>query len=62
VTYQALRTFADSHGLAAMLIVYLVLIGWAFRPGSRRHNDTAANMIFTQDGEDTAQNRDNRHG
>jgi cytochrome c oxidase cbb3-type subunit 4 len=62
MSYQALRTFADSYGLAAMVAIYLVLILWGFRPGSRRHNDAAANMIFAEEGEETAKNRDTRHG
>ncbi|MDE8651280.1 cbb3-type cytochrome c oxidase subunit 3 [Novosphingobium album (ex Liu et al. 2023)] len=45
-TYEALRHLADSYGLAAMLIVFLVLVAWPFRPGARSRNDNAANMIF----------------
>ena len=45
-TYDALRHFADSWGLMAMAGVFLVLCFWAFRPGSARHHDDAANMIF----------------
>jgi len=52
MTYNDLRHLADSYGLAAMLIVYIVLVGWAFRPGSRPKNDDAANIIF----------RDSDHG
>jgi cytochrome c oxidase cbb3-type subunit 4 len=46
VTYDALRQFADSYGLAAMVVAYLVLCGWAFRPAARRRNRDAAAMIF----------------
>ena len=46
MTYNLLRHLADSWGLVAMGIVYLVLCGWVFRPGSRHHNDTAAHSIF----------------
>jgi cytochrome c oxidase cbb3-type subunit 4 len=64
VSYNDLRHFADSYGLAAMVVVYLVLIAWAFRPGSRRSNDAAATMIFAadDDGELAATNRDKNHG
>lgn len=48
-TYDALRHFADSWGLAAMMLVFLVLVAWPFRPGGRTSNDAAANMIFRDD-------------
>ena len=44
--YDALRHLADSWGLLAMLVVFLVLIAWPFRPGARDRNHDAANMIF----------------
>jgi cytochrome c oxidase cbb3-type subunit 4 len=62
MSYNDLRHLADSYGLAAMLLVYLVLVGWAFRPGSHHHNDTAANMIFAEDGEGAAREEDTTHG
>ena len=45
-TYDALRHFADSWGLVAMTLVFLILAAWPFRPGAREHNRTAAHMIF----------------
>ncbi|MDP3908417.1 cbb3-type cytochrome c oxidase subunit 3 [Novosphingobium sp.] len=45
-TYDALRHFADSWGLAAMVVTFLVLALWPFRPGARKDNEAAANMIF----------------
>lgn len=45
-TYDALRHFADSWGLAAMVVTFLVLAFWPFRPGAKEDNDAAANMIF----------------
>lgn len=40
--YSILRTFADSWGLLALVIVYFAAILWAFRPGSRKtHADIA---------------------
>ncbi len=62
MSYNELRHLADSYGLAAMLFVYLVLVGWVFRPGSRRHNDRAATMIFNDDGETPAREKDGNHG
>ena len=48
-TYDALRHFADSWGLAAMVITFLALAAWPFRPGARSANEQAANMIFAED-------------
>lgn len=45
-TYDALRHFADSWGLLAMAVVFLILAAWPFRPGARAHNRDAALMIF----------------
>ena len=47
--YETLRHFADSYGLALMFVLFLVLCLWPFRPGSDRHNQTAANSIFKED-------------
>ncbi len=52
MTYEALRHFADSYGLAAMALLYLGLAGWALRPGSHRHHERASNMIFEKDRND----------
>jgi len=48
-TYETLRQFADGWGLAAMVVVFVILVAWPFRPGSREDNDAAANMIFKGD-------------
>ena len=48
-TYETLRHFADSWGLAAMVVAYLALMLWPFRPGLKDRNETAANMIFAED-------------
>ncbi len=48
-TYDALRHFADSWGLAAMVVVFLIFALWPFRPGAREDNEAAANMIFEGD-------------
>tara|TARA_R100001129_G_C5247385_1_gene227327 strand:+ start:537 stop:701 length:165 start_codon:yes stop_codon:yes gene_type:complete len=44
--YEELRHFADSFGLMAMLLFYLVLCLWPFRPGGKRSINRAANSIF----------------
>lgn len=41
-TYTILRQFADSWALLAMTLMFLGIVVWAFRPGSRAiHADTA---------------------
>jgi cytochrome c oxidase cbb3-type subunit 4 len=62
VSYNDLRHFADSYGLAAMAIAYLALVLWALRPSARQHHDSAASMIFTPEDEQAATNKDKSHG
>lgn len=45
-TYDMLRHMADSWGLLVMLVCFLVLVLWPFRPGTRERNHEAATMIF----------------
>ena len=48
-TYDALRHFAVSWGLAAMVVIFLLFALWPFRPGAKEDNEAAANMIFKGD-------------
>jgi len=48
-TYEALRHFADSWGLLAMFVTFVVLVSWPFRPGAKDRNRDAADMIFKDD-------------
>ncbi len=48
-TYEALRHFADSWGLLAMVVAFVALAAWPFRPGAKRANDEAARIIFWDD-------------
>lgn len=45
-TYSALRSFADSWGMLAMLAVFVGIVIWVFRPGSRRTYEDTARSIF----------------
>ncbi|MEM7652482.1 MAG: cbb3-type cytochrome c oxidase subunit 3 [Pseudomonadota bacterium] len=47
--YQSMRTFADSWGLVYMLIIFVIAVAWAFRPGSRRASEDAANIPLKED-------------
>jgi cytochrome c oxidase cbb3-type subunit IV len=48
-TYSLLREFADSWALLLLTLTFLGVIAWAWRPGSRKMHDDAANMIFRND-------------
>ena len=48
-TYDALRHFADSYGLAAMVLCFVTMAAWPFRPGAKDTNEAAARMIFEDD-------------
>ena len=48
-TYSLLRHFADSWALVALTAVFLGVIVWALRPGSRPLHDQAARSIFRDD-------------
>lgn len=46
MTYEAFRQFADSWGLLFMVLSWLALAFWAFRPGSGERSRKAAHSIF----------------
>ncbi|MBT9246936.1 cbb3-type cytochrome c oxidase subunit 3 [Gemmobacter fulvus] len=45
-TYSFLRHFADSWMLLLMTALFVGIVVFAFRPGSRSVQDDAANSIF----------------
>ena len=45
-TYTILRQFADSWAMLALLLFFLGVIVWAFRPGSRKMHEDTANIPF----------------
>jgi cytochrome c oxidase cbb3-type subunit IV len=47
--YTLMREFADSWALLLLFVVFLVVILWAYRPGSRKVHDEVANSIFRHD-------------
>ena len=47
--YQSMRTFADSWGLLYMFLVFLGIVIWAFRPGSKASAKNAAQIPFKED-------------
>ena len=47
MSYDALRQLADSWGLVVMGAVFLILIGWTYRPRRRAvSHQRASTMIF----------------
>jgi cytochrome c oxidase cbb3-type subunit 4 len=50
MSYQDLRTFADSWGLLLMTLAFLTFVGWTFLPSARRSHERAQNSIFEEDG------------
>jgi cytochrome c oxidase cbb3-type subunit 4 len=49
LSYQSMRTFADSWGLLYMFVVFVIAVLWTFRPGSRKLSDDAARIPFKED-------------
>ena len=48
-TYTAMRHFADSWGLLGMVLIFLGIVIFAFRPGSRILADEAAQIPLKED-------------
>ena len=44
--YQTLRTFADSWGLLFLVILFVGIIAFTFRPGSRKKADEDSKIPF----------------
>lgn len=47
--YSFLRELADSWVLLAMVVFYIGVILWAYRPGSRKTHDDIASIPFRND-------------
>ena len=45
-TYSLLRTFADSWALLLLFAIFVFVVIWVWRPGSRRAQKDAATSIF----------------
>jgi len=51
MTYDALRHFADTWGLVALLVIFLVAFGVALRPGASETHAHIAKIPLNEDGE-----------
>ncbi len=47
--YESLRIAADSWGLLYLVILFVGLCLYVFRPGSRKHAEDAANIPLEED-------------
>jgi cytochrome c oxidase cbb3-type subunit 4 len=47
--YETLRHFADSWALAALALIFVAILLWVFRPGSRRTYRDQADIPFKYD-------------
>ena len=44
--YTITRQFADSWGLLGLFVIFVAVVIWAFRPGSRQTYEDIANIPF----------------
>jgi len=50
-TYETMRHFADSWGLLALTIIFLFVVAFVFRAGSRSQYDHAARIPLDDENE-----------
>jgi cytochrome c oxidase cbb3-type subunit IV len=50
-TYEIMRHFADSWGLLALTLIFLFVVAFVFRKGSRTQYDRAARIPLDDDSE-----------
>ncbi len=48
-TYSILRQIADSRGLLAMVLIFVGIVIYAFRRGSKKVQDDSAQIPFRND-------------
>ncbi len=47
--YSLMRSFADSWALLSLMLIFIAVVVWAFRPGSRKVHEDTANIPFRHD-------------
>ncbi len=50
-TYETLRHFADSWGLLGLTLVFVFVVAFVFRPGSRARYGKAAQIPLSDESE-----------
>ncbi|MBW7055181.1 cbb3-type cytochrome c oxidase subunit 3 [Paracoccus bogoriensis] len=61
-TYTFLRAMADSWALLVLVLIFLGVIAFVFRPGSRRVQKDAAESIFRNESRPAAEDDENKEG
>jgi cytochrome c oxidase cbb3-type subunit 4 len=59
--YDTLRHFADTWALVAMVLVFVGVVAWVLRPGSRKHYRDQAEIPFKHDDRPAAERRGRDH-
>jgi cytochrome c oxidase cbb3-type subunit 4 len=52
--YETLRQFADSWALLALTLIFVSVVLWVLRPGTRTLYEDSANIPFKHDEKDRA--------
>jgi len=52
--YETLRQAADSWGLVYLFVVFVAIIAFIFRPGTKKQADQAAKIPFAEEKDDGA--------
>lgn len=47
--YEQLRLFADSWGLLLLVIAFISIVLWVFRPGAKKAYDEQAEIPLNED-------------
>ena len=47
--YNTMRHFADSWGLLYMFLIFVGVVFFTFRPGSRKQAEKNANIVLKED-------------
>ncbi len=57
--YQSMRSFADSWGLLLLFLIFIGVIAYTFRPGSKKEADKIAQIPLTDDDEPAENDKEN---
>ncbi|MBZ0218797.1 MAG: cbb3-type cytochrome c oxidase subunit 3 [Fimbriimonadaceae bacterium] len=49
MSYETLRYFADTWGLLFLFLVFVAVVGWVFRPGTRKKYEKNAKIPLSED-------------
>jgi len=49
MTYETMRQFADTWGLVALVVMFVAILVWVFRPGSKQAYDEISKIPLKDD-------------